>query len=71
MKEISDSSKETTASQIKGEKQFSDLTASDTMKDISQSSTRARVSAASVDRAIHFNLVELQVIGDMLLNLSL
>ena len=26
MKEISDSSKETTASQIKGEKQFSDLT---------------------------------------------
>ena len=45
--------------------------ASDAMKDISQSSARARVSAASVDQAIHFNLVELQVIGDMLLNLSL
>ena len=43
----------------------------DTMKDISQSSGRARVSAANVDRATHFNLVELQVIGAMLLNLSL
>ena len=40
-------------------------------KDMSQPSERARVSAASVDRATRFNLVELQVIGTMLLNLPL
>ena len=46
--------------------------ASDAMKkDISQPSERARVSAASVDRAARFNLVELQAIEVMLLNLSL
>ena len=46
--------------------------ASDAMKnDIPQPSERARVSAASVDRATHFNLVKLQAIGAMLLNLSL
>ena len=46
--------------------------ASDAMKkDISQPSDRARVSAASVDQATCFNLVELQAIGATLLNLSL
>ena len=45
--------------------------ASDAMNDISQPSERVRVSAASVDRATHFNFVELQAIGAMLLNLSL
>ena len=40
-------------------------------KHISQPSERARVSAASVDRATCFNLVELQAIGAMLLNSSL
>ena len=40
-------------------------------KDILQLSERAKVSLASVDRATCFNSVGLQVIGAMLLNLSL
>ena len=46
--------------------------ASDAMKKvISHPSKRARVSAARVDPATHFNLVELYGIGAMLLNWSL
>ena len=45
--------------------------ASDVMEnDISHASVRAKVSAASVDRATRFNLVEFQAIGVMLSNLS-
>ena len=40
-------------------------------KDISQPSERARVSAASADRATSFNLIEFQAVGAILLNLSL
>ena len=45
--------------------------ASKAMKKISEASERLRTSATSLDQTTRFNLVELQVLGAMLLNLSL